>query len=162
MPWQLPSYCYSERSQNAGFHPRSHHFAIGQTRPSPKMLGFINKVLACFNCAIFNSHITWRKNFFVCTTTSKARVFLGNYVIDTVQDFLPVSSYNRTLEFSCFTLISLKCDKCCLCYSMCNCDFTICTCGNQTVINDSLLICATFQVCSVEVAAFVWILCWLV
>ena len=25
---------------------------------------------------------------------------------------------------------SLKCDKCCLCYSICNCDFTICTCAN--------------------------------
>ena len=29
---------------------------------------------------------------------------------------------------------SLKCDKCCLCYSMCNCDFTICKCANQTFL----------------------------
>ena len=65
--------------QNTGFCPRSHHLAIVQTRPSPPMLGFIAKVLACFNCAIFNSHITWRKNCYVCTTASKARVFLGNY-----------------------------------------------------------------------------------
>jgi len=27
---------------------------------------------------------------------------------------------------------SLKCDKCCLCYSMCSCDFNICMCANQT------------------------------
>jgi len=25
--------------------------------------GFVDKVLARFNCAFFNSHITWRKNF---------------------------------------------------------------------------------------------------
>ena len=50
-----------ERSQNAGFHPRSHHLAIVQTRPSPPRLGFVDKVLASYNCAIFNSHITWRK-----------------------------------------------------------------------------------------------------
>jgi len=37
---------YSERSQNAGFHPRSHHLVIVQTRPSPPMLGFVDKVLA--------------------------------------------------------------------------------------------------------------------
>ena len=29
---------------------------------------------------------------------------------------------------------SLKCDKCCLCYSLCYCDFTICTCANQIMI----------------------------
>jgi len=29
-------------------------------------------------------------------------------------------------------------------------------------VYDSLLICATFHVCSVEVAALFWILCWLV
>ena len=51
---------YSERSQNTGFHPRSHHLAILQSRASPAMLGFVDKVLARFNWAIFNSHITWR------------------------------------------------------------------------------------------------------
>ena len=63
-----------------GFPPRSHHLAIVQTWPSPPMLGFVDNVLAHFNCAIFNSHITWRKKLcYVCTTTNKACVFLGNY-----------------------------------------------------------------------------------
>ena len=57
-------------------------------------------------------------------------------------------SYSRKHSFS------LKCDKCYLCYSMCNCDFNICTCANQTFFYDSLLICATFQVSSVELVAF--------
>jgi len=57
-----------------------HHLAIEQTRPSPPMLGFVDKVLARFNCAIFNSHITMKKTLrYVCTTTSKACVFLGNH-----------------------------------------------------------------------------------
>ena len=56
---------YSERSQNAGFHPRSHHLAIEQTRPSPSMLGFVDEVLTCFNCDIFDSHIPWRKKFVI-------------------------------------------------------------------------------------------------
>ena len=47
---------------NVGFHPRSHHLAIVQTRPSPPMLRFVDKVLARFNWANFNSQITWRKN----------------------------------------------------------------------------------------------------
>ena len=34
---------YSEFSQNTGFHPRSHHLAIVQTRPSEPMLGFVDK-----------------------------------------------------------------------------------------------------------------------
>ena len=39
------------------------------------------KVLARFNCAIFNSHNTWRKNFVnVFTITSEARVFLCHYI----------------------------------------------------------------------------------
>jgi len=29
---------------------------------------------------------------------------------------------------------SLKCDKCCLCYSTWNRDFTICTCANHTFL----------------------------
>jgi len=37
-------------------------------------------MLVRFNCAIFNSHNSWTKKLcYVCTTTSKARVFLGNY-----------------------------------------------------------------------------------
>ena len=64
-PWignsLLKLYSYSERSQNAGFHSRSHHLAIIQTQPSPPMLGFVDNVLVRFNCAIFISHITWRK-----------------------------------------------------------------------------------------------------
>jgi len=56
----LKLYIYSERAQNAGFHPRSHHLAIVQTRPYPPMLGFVDKGLARFNCVIFNSHITGR------------------------------------------------------------------------------------------------------
>ena len=44
-----PFLSYSERSQNAEF-----HLAIVQTRPSPPMVGFVDKVLARFNCAIFN------------------------------------------------------------------------------------------------------------
>ena len=44
------------------------------------MLGFVDKVLAPFNGAIFNSHITLRKNFVMFVLPlSKARVFLGNY-----------------------------------------------------------------------------------
>ena len=45
------------------------------------MLGFVDEALARCNCAIFNSHITWRKKLvmFVLGTTSKACVFLGNY-----------------------------------------------------------------------------------
>ena len=44
------------------------------------MRGFVDKVLARFTCASFNSHITWRKKLcYDCTTTSKAHVFLGNY-----------------------------------------------------------------------------------
>jgi len=58
-PWignsLLKLYSYSERSQNGGFHPRSHHLAIVQTRSSPPMLGFVYKVLARFDCAIYNS-----------------------------------------------------------------------------------------------------------
>ena len=57
------SQSYSERSQNAKFHPISHHLAIIQTRPSPPILGFVDKVLARFNYTFFNSHITGRKNF---------------------------------------------------------------------------------------------------
>ena len=59
-PWignSLLNYSYSERSQNAGFHPRSHYLAMVQTRPFPPMLGLVGKVIARFNCAIFNSHI---------------------------------------------------------------------------------------------------------
>jgi len=47
-PWivnaLLKPYSYSERSQNAVYHPRSQHLAIVQTRPSPPMLGFVDKV----------------------------------------------------------------------------------------------------------------------
>ena len=44
------------------------------------MLGFVDKVLGSFNCAIFNSHVTGRKKLrYVCTATSKACVFLGNH-----------------------------------------------------------------------------------
>ena len=61
---------------------KKYHLAIVQTQPFPPMLGFVDKALARFNCALFNSHITcslvpklkekelqtnitWRKNFLV-------------------------------------------------------------------------------------------------
>ena len=56
---------------------------------------------------------------------------------------------------------SLKCDKCCLCYSLCNCDFNIYTIANQTFCYDSLLICATVHVFQLKWLPF-FILCWLV
>ena len=71
---------YSECSQNTGFHPSSHHLAIIQTWPSPPMLGFVDKVLTCFNCAIFYSHITWRKNRVMFVLPLVRHVFFqGNY-----------------------------------------------------------------------------------
>ena len=76
------SYSYPERSQNAGFHPRSHHsLAIVQTRPSPPMLGFLDKVLVRFNCAIFNLHSTWRKHFVTCLLPVVRHVFFWVIII---------------------------------------------------------------------------------
>ena len=52
-----------------------------QTRPSPPMLGFVYKVLARFNCAIFNSHITWRKNFLMFVLPLLRHVFFWVIII---------------------------------------------------------------------------------
>ena len=71
----------SERSQNAGFQPRSHHLAIVQTRPSPLMLRLVDKVLARFNCASFNSHITWRKNCVMFVLPLVRHVFFWVFII---------------------------------------------------------------------------------
>ena len=44
------------------------------------MLGFVDKGLARINCAIFNSHITWRKNFVMFVLPLVRLVFfMGNY-----------------------------------------------------------------------------------
>ena len=70
---------YSERSQNAGFHPRSHHLAI--ERPSPSVLRLVDKVVARFNCAIFNSHITGRKSFVTFVLPLERHVFFWVIII---------------------------------------------------------------------------------
>ena len=48
---------------------------------TPPMLGFVDKVLARFNCAIFNSHITWRKNFVIFVLPLVRQVFIWVIII---------------------------------------------------------------------------------
>jgi len=45
------------------------------------MLGFLDKVLVRFNCAIFNLHNTWRKHFVTCLLPLVRHVFFWVIII---------------------------------------------------------------------------------
>ena len=49
--------------------------------PLREMLGFVDKVLARFNCVNFNSHISWRKNFVMFVLPLVRHVFFWVIII---------------------------------------------------------------------------------